>query len=55
MRLGAAGAVEPRAEHLAGLALVGEAAHDPDGGLGGVLGRQAQGLLAEVDLASWPT
>ena len=31
-------------------ALVGEAADDPHDGLGRVLGRQAQGLLAEVDL-----
>ena len=32
----AADALDPAAEALAGLALVGEAAHDPDGGLGGV-------------------
>ena len=48
--LGAADAVHPGAEHLAGLALVVEAPDDADGGLGGVLGRQAQRLLAEVDL-----
>ena len=43
-------AVHPGAEHLAGLALVVEAADDAHDGLGGVLGRQAQRLLAEVDL-----
>src|ERR671917_2297680 len=48
--LGAAGPVHPLAERLAGLALVGEPADDPHGGLGRVLGREAQGLLAEVGL-----
>ena len=38
------------AEHLAGLALVVEPAHHPHDGLGRVLGREAQRLLAEVDL-----
>src|SRR5262245_27522909 len=48
--LGPAGPVHPRAERLAGRALLGEAPDDAHRGLGGVLGRQAQGLLAEVDL-----
>ena len=47
--LGPAGAVEPGAEVLAGLALVVEAPDDADSGVGGGLGRQPQRLLAEVD------
>src|SRR5918997_1731162 len=48
--LGAARTVHPLAERLARLTLVGEPADDPHGGLGRVLGREAQGLLAEVGL-----
>src|SRR4029453_17031351 len=49
-RLGPAGPLHPRAERLARGALVREPADDPNGRLGGVLGRQAQSLLAKVDL-----
>src|SRR5262245_19558839 len=49
-RLGPAGPLHPGPERLAGGALVREPADDPHGRLGRVLGRQAEGLLAEVDL-----
>src|SRR5512132_286367 len=48
--LGATRPVHPVPEGLAGVALVGEAPYDPHRGLGGLLGRQAQRLVAEVDL-----
>src|SRR5918996_4647958 len=48
--LGPAGPIHPLAERLARLSLVGEAPHHPHRGLGRVPGRQAQGLVPEVDL-----
>src|SRR4051812_9938972 len=46
----ASGALHPRPEALAGLSLAGEATDHTGGRLGGVLGRQAKGLVTEVDL-----
>ena len=47
-RLGPAIAIDPAPERLPGLALVVEPGHDPDDGLGGVVGGEPHRLLAEL-------